>query len=149
MLREQEGIKMSLTIQVDTMCRRIPCFIEKSGRANVVSVFIGLESINPDSLKVAGKKQNKITEYRLDRRSGLAIENPLIFYPRRWWEFMRNHAVLLSLLLKYGRILKRIKADANAMSYTDFALTPVTGAENDSDSLELLAQRQEATAISA
>ncbi|GMQ99432.1 MAG: hypothetical protein BMS9Abin18_0250 [Zetaproteobacteria bacterium] len=305
MLREQEGIKMNLTIQVDTMCHRIPRFIEKAGQANVVSVFIGLESINPDSLKATGKKQNKITEYRrmlqawrdigamtcagyilgfptdtpesivrdiriikhelpvdlleffmltplpgsqdhkeldekgiwmdpdmnkydvnhvttghplmskadwerawrlawetyyspdhietiikrarpddigvskvtfmswwfyyctkyekvhpfesglfrhkyrLDRRSGLAIENPLIFYPRRWWEFMRNHAVLLSMLLKYGRILKRIKADANARSYTDFALTPVTDAENDSGSLELLAQRQKTTAISA
>ena len=305
MLREREGIKMNLTIQVDTMCHRIPHFIEKAGRANVISVFIGLESINPESLKAAGKKQNKITEYRrmlqawrsigamtcagyilgfpadtpesivrdirtikhelpvdlleffmltplpgsqdhkeldekgiwmdpdmnkydvnhvttrhplmstadwerawrlawetyyspdhietiirrarpddvgvskvsfmawwfyyctkyekvhpfesglfrhkyrLDRRSGLVIENPLIFYPRRWWEFMRNHAVLLSLLLKYGRILKRIKADANARSYTDFALTPVTEAENGNDCLELLAERQKATAISA
>jgi len=305
MLREREGIKMNLTIQVDTMCHRIPRFIEKAGQANVVSVFIGLESINPDSLKATGKKQNKITEYRrmlqawrdigamtcagyilgfptdtpesivrdiktikhelpvdlleffmltplpgsqdhkeldekgvwmdpdmnkydvnhvttghplmskadwerawrlawetyyspdhietiikrartddigvskvtfmswwfyyctkyekvhpfesglfrrkyrLDRRSGLAIENPFIFYSRRWWEFMRNHAVLLSLLFKYGRILKRIKADANARSYTDFALTPATDAENDSGSLELLAQRQETTAISA
>jgi len=27
-------------------------------------VFIGLENINPDNLKAAGKKQNKISEYR-------------------------------------------------------------------------------------
>lgn len=64
MLRETEGLKIKLTIQVDTLCHRIPHFIEKCGRAGVVRVFIGLESINPDSLTAAKKKQNRITEYR-------------------------------------------------------------------------------------
>jgi len=51
-------------IQVDTMCYRLPHFIEKAGRAGVRRVFIGLESINPESLVGARKKQNKIAEYR-------------------------------------------------------------------------------------
>lgn len=63
-LREQEGVRIRLTIQVDTLCHRIPHFIEKAGRAGVVRVFIGLESINPESLTAAKKKQNRITEYR-------------------------------------------------------------------------------------
>jgi radical SAM superfamily enzyme YgiQ (UPF0313 family) len=63
-LREQEAFTIKLTIQVDTLCHRIPRFIEKAGRAGVVRVFIGLESINPDSLLAAKKKQNRITEYR-------------------------------------------------------------------------------------
>ena len=63
-LREQHGIAIKLTIQVDTLCHRIPRFIEKAGRAGVVRVFIGLESINPDSLLAAKKKQNRIAEYR-------------------------------------------------------------------------------------
>ncbi|MFL5251975.1 MAG: B12-binding domain-containing radical SAM protein, partial [Rhodopila sp.] len=63
-LREQEGFTLKLTIQVDTLCHRIPRFIEKAGRAGVVRVFIGLESINPDSLAAAKKKQNRIAEYR-------------------------------------------------------------------------------------
>jgi hypothetical protein len=46
------------------MCHKIPRFIEKSGRAGVDRVFIGLESINPDSLEGSRKHQNKITEYR-------------------------------------------------------------------------------------
>ena len=54
----------SFTIQVDTLCHRIPNFIEKAGRAGVARVFIGLENINPDSLLGAKKKQNRITEYR-------------------------------------------------------------------------------------
>jgi radical SAM superfamily enzyme YgiQ (UPF0313 family) len=63
-LREQERISIKLTIQVDTLCHRIPRFIEKAGRAGVVRVFIGLESINPESLLAAKKKQNRIAEYR-------------------------------------------------------------------------------------
>ncbi|TFG59714.1 MAG: radical SAM protein, partial [Nitrospirales bacterium] len=63
-LRELEGLQFKITIQVDTMCHKIPRFIEKSGRAGVDRVFIGLESINPDSLEGSRKHQNKITEYR-------------------------------------------------------------------------------------
>jgi pyruvate-formate lyase-activating enzyme len=63
-LRENEGIKLKLTIQVDTLCHRIPRFIEKCGRAGVNRVFIGLESIDPKALAAAKKRQNDITEYR-------------------------------------------------------------------------------------
>jgi hypothetical protein len=63
-LREEEGIAIHFIIQVDTLCHRIPNFIEKCRRAGVRRVFIGLENINPDSLVGAKKRQNKITEYR-------------------------------------------------------------------------------------
>ena len=51
-------------IQVDTLCHKIPNFMEKARRAGVNKVFIGLENINPDNLAAAKKRQNKITEYR-------------------------------------------------------------------------------------
>src|SRR4051794_4478697 len=63
-LREAEKINIKLIIQVDTLCHRIPNFIEKAARAGVRRVFIGLENISPDNLVAAKKKQNKITEYR-------------------------------------------------------------------------------------
>ena len=63
-MREQEKLNIKFMIQVDTMCHRLPHFIEKAGRAGVRRVFIGLESINPGSLMGARKKQNKIVEYR-------------------------------------------------------------------------------------
>jgi len=63
-LREEEGIRIHFIIQVDTLCHKIPRFIEKCARAGVRRVFIGLENINPDSLVGAKKRQNKITEYR-------------------------------------------------------------------------------------
>jgi len=63
-LREEERLKISFIIQVDTLCHKLPGFIEKCKRAGVKRVFIGLENINPDSLLGAKKRQNKITDYR-------------------------------------------------------------------------------------
>jgi radical SAM family protein len=63
-LREKGGIPLGLMIQVDTLCHKIPNFVEKAKRAGVTRVFIGLENINPDNLAAAKKRQNKITEYR-------------------------------------------------------------------------------------
>ena len=63
-LREQQGFKIRLLLQVDTLCHKIPGFIEKAARAGCNAVFIGLENINPESLMGAKKRQNKIWEYR-------------------------------------------------------------------------------------
>ncbi len=63
-LRENGFPGLGFTIQVDTLCHKIPNFIEKAARAGVRRVFIGLENINPDNLIAAKKRQNKITEYR-------------------------------------------------------------------------------------
>ena len=63
-LREREGFKIRLLLQVDTLCHRIPGFIEKAARAGCNMVFIGLENINPESLMGTKKRQNKIWEYR-------------------------------------------------------------------------------------
>jgi radical SAM superfamily enzyme YgiQ (UPF0313 family) len=63
-LREVDGFRIRLMLQVDTLCHRIPGFIEKSARAGCTAVFIGLENINPESLMGTKKRQNKIWEYR-------------------------------------------------------------------------------------
>ena len=63
-LRERDGLDVRFMIQVDTLCHKIPNFIEKSRRAGVTRVFIGLENINPANLIAAKKRQNKLTEYR-------------------------------------------------------------------------------------
>jgi radical SAM superfamily enzyme YgiQ (UPF0313 family) len=63
-MRDQERLNLKFVIQVDTMCHRIPHFIEKAARAGVARVFIGLESIRQENLMSANKPQNKIDEYR-------------------------------------------------------------------------------------
>jgi radical SAM superfamily enzyme YgiQ (UPF0313 family) len=63
-LRRDDNLKFNLVIQVDTLCHRIPRFIDKAAAAGVRRVFLGLENINPESLVGAKKKQNRIAEYR-------------------------------------------------------------------------------------
>jgi len=295
LMQERDGISIRMTIQVDTMSHKVPRFIEKAGKAGVRRAFIGLENINPDSLKAAGKKQNKITEYRKlmqawrnvgvmtcagyilgfpgdtpeqilndievikrelpvdllefffltplpgsadhqdlhrhnvwmdpdmnkydlnhvttehdkmskeqwetvyqqawdtyyspehietvlkrarasgisvgkmmflmlwfygchkfeglhpleggyfrhkyrsDRRPGLPIENPLLFYPRRIWEVVNSQVCIAALLLKFAGVRRRIKADSTAFDYSDEALTPVT--DDEQGHLELLSKQ--------
>ena len=63
-LRERDKFNIKLLLQVDTLCHRIPDFIEKAARAGCTAIFLGLENINPESLMGAKKRQNKIWEYR-------------------------------------------------------------------------------------
>jgi Radical SAM superfamily len=63
-LRERDKIRIRLALQVDTLCHRLPNFIDKAARAGCTTVFIGLENINPESLMGTKKRQNKIWEYR-------------------------------------------------------------------------------------
>jgi radical SAM superfamily enzyme YgiQ (UPF0313 family) len=63
-LRQVEKLNIGFIIQVDTLCHKLPNFVEKCATAGVRRVFIGLENINPDNLLGAKKRQNKITEYR-------------------------------------------------------------------------------------
>ena len=63
-LREKEGLVISFTAQVDVGAYKIPRFVEKCARAGCTNIFIGLESLNPESLAGAKKRQNKIWQYR-------------------------------------------------------------------------------------
>ncbi|HET7887473.1 MAG TPA: radical SAM protein [Bradyrhizobium sp.] len=63
-MREQEGLRLQFIIQVDTLCHRIPNFVDKAARAGCKRVFIGLENVNSDNLLQAKKRQNRVHEYR-------------------------------------------------------------------------------------
>ena len=63
-LREEERIPLHFMIQVDTQSHKIPGFVQMAARAGCTQVFIGMESINPDNLKAAGKTQNNVQDYR-------------------------------------------------------------------------------------
>ena len=44
---QEEGIYCGFTIQVDTLCHKIPNFIEKATKAGAKRIFIGLETSTP------------------------------------------------------------------------------------------------------
>lgn len=127
-LRESEGLKLNLTIQVDTLCHRVPNFIEKAKRAGAMRVFIGLENINPDNLLAANKRQNKITEYRhmiqqWHERGVFVFAGYIIGFPGDTRES----------ILRDVEIIKR-ELPLDVLEF--FVLTPLPGSQDHKDLLE-------------
>ena len=58
----REGVKVSFMMQVD-LARKPKDFVRLAAEAGCTQVFIGMESVNPQNLKVEGKSQNKVDEY--------------------------------------------------------------------------------------
>ena len=128
-LREVHGLKVTFVIQVDTLCHKIPNFVEKAARAGCQQVFIGLENINPDSLKAARKGQNRITEYRAMlqawRREVAASRRG---EPHQIGEASLDGAMVL-------RLHQRIERAPGSTGYQDLATTPA--AEGQESGLDL------------
>ena len=61
---------------------------------------------------------------RRDRRPGLPIEHPMIFYPKLALEFVRKYAGAYAMHRGYRRILAQVLAEP-AGTYTDAAMAPV------------------------
>ena len=68
---------------------------------------------------------------RTQRRSGLPLENPLSFYPKRVWQILSTYLPFAWFALRLFVTCKRIKNDPATKSYTDLALTPVDEAEDE------------------
>ncbi len=121
-LREQSGVPLGLMIQVDTLCHKIPRFVEKAKRAGVTRVFIGLENINPDNLLAARKHQNKITEYRTmllawKAQGIITLAGYILGFPADTPETIR-------------RDIEIIKNELAVDALEFFCLTPLPGSED-------------------
>ena len=121
-LREKDGIPLGLMIQVDTLCHKIPDFMEKAKRAGVNKVFIGLENINPDNLAAAKKRQNKITEYRKmllawKKQGIMTIAGYILGFPADTPETIRRDIAI-------------IKEELPVDLLEFFCLTPLPGSED-------------------
>jgi radical SAM superfamily enzyme YgiQ (UPF0313 family) len=121
-LREKHGFDIRLVLQVDTLCHRIPNFIEKSARAGCNTAFIGLENINPESLLGTKKRQNKIWEYRQMlqawRRAGvITYAGYILGFPTDTPESI-------------ARDIEIIKKDLPIDILEFFCLTPLPGSED-------------------
>ncbi len=74
-------------------------------------------------------------KFRRDRRPGLPLENPLVFYVRYGLEIITKHLRTGYWLYRMGRVARMIKADPHRVDYTDLALKPAT--EDQSERLDL------------
>ena len=86
---------------------------------------VTLEKIHPLE---GGYLRRKV---RRDRRPGLPLENPLVFYPRYVADLIRKHVVIGRFVWRMGRVRRALKRDPAARRYMDEALTPVSAAELD------------------
>ena len=68
---------------------------------------------------------------RRDRRPGMPIENPLIFYPRYALGPHRQAFAIARIVWRMGGCAARSSATLRRASYRDEALTPVSDAELD------------------
>jgi hypothetical protein len=107
---------------VETVLRRARVSgINLSKVANAMIVFSGatrIENVHPLQFGIVRRKS------RRQRRHGLPIENPFIYYPRRVVDFVGNLYQWAALVRRYLAIKKRVKADPAALSYVDVALSP-------------------------
>jgi len=118
-LREQEGICLSFMLQVDTQSHRIPHFVEKAACAGASQVFIGMESLNEENLKAAGKKQNRTSEYQTMihhyHQAGIATHIAYII----GFPFDTEASV--------ERDMERLQIELGAEQASFFMLTPLPG----------------------
>jgi hypothetical protein len=63
-------------------------------------------------------------KFRRDRRYGMKIENPLIFYPRTALEILVKARHYLAVYLKTRKMVKAIENSPERWSYSDLAIAP-------------------------
>ncbi len=127
-LKEEVDIRFNLFIQVDTLCHKIPHFVDKCVQAGVKRVFIGLENINPENLKEVKKRQNRITEYRTmiqawKNQGVFTVAGYILGFPNDTKESILRHI----------EILKR-ELPIDLVEF--FYLTPLPGSEDHKKMLE-------------
>ena len=72
---------------------------------------------------------------RTDRRPGMKLESPLVFYPRYWLESAAKLYRWLSLYVALQLIYRKVKRDPDRMTYSDLAVQPV--ADDETETREL------------
>jgi hypothetical protein len=63
-------------------------------------------------------------KFRKDRRHGLPIENPFVFYPRFAWESARKLRGYWKIYREAKQILNEVKNAPDRWTYSDIAIAP-------------------------
>jgi radical SAM superfamily enzyme YgiQ (UPF0313 family) len=121
-LREEEHIPIQFMIQVDTQSNKIPEFVNLAARAGCTQVFIGMESINPENLKAAGKMQNQVHDYKdliaAWHNAKIATHVAYIFgFPHDTAESIRQD-------------VQRLQSELGVEQASFFMLTPIPGSRD-------------------
>ncbi|MCC6201675.1 MAG: radical SAM protein [Gammaproteobacteria bacterium] len=116
-----------------TLRRAAACGISPRTIAKLTLYYYGSQSIDGINPMQGGLFRRK---YRRDRRHGMPIENPLVFYAGYGWQIVSRTAKLVLLAAGVWQRLRRVERDRNRQSYTDLALTPI--GREETQNLELI-----------
>jgi hypothetical protein len=72
---------------------------------------------------------------RRDRRHGLPLESPFVFYPRYWAESVRKIVGYTCVYLRCSKVLREVTRSPERWTYSDLAIAPAQ--ENEVETLEL------------
>jgi radical SAM superfamily enzyme YgiQ (UPF0313 family) len=89
----------------------------------VLRIYGAMEGIHPLEAGVIRRR------YRRDRRPGMPIESPFVFYPKYLGRTLRFYGAGLRLLIPLAVLRWQLKRDPDAKRYRDRALSPVTDDE--------------------
>jgi len=121
---------------VETVLRRARVSgLKLSKIVNAMTVFSGssrIEKVHPLQFGIVRRK------IRTQRRHGMKLENPLVFYPRRLIESIVTGLRWWSLIRRHTRIRRKVEVDANGLSYTDLSLMNV---KRNDDFVEVFADK--------
>lgn len=126
-LRRSARIDVKFMMQVDTAAHRLPEFAAKAAAAGCTQVFLGVETLRPENIAAAGKKQNRTTEYQamIDvwRTHGIACHAAFIIgFPFDTVDGVRED-------------VRRLRDEIGADQASFFMLTPIPGSRDHRDLL--------------
>ena len=105
---------------------------------DVLTTFSGsvrIEGVHPLQLGIVRRK------VRTQRRYGMPIPSPLVFYPMAIAECAKAMIQWGLLWYRYHRMITRIHADPAALSYLDEALRPHSGEAEVDKLVEMFAEK--------
>ncbi len=108
---------------VETVLRRaVASGINPRKIVDAMTVFSGssrIEGVHPLQFGYVRRK------LRTQRRHGMPMVNPLVFYPWRAFDFLNVAGKWLTLALRYRAILRRVLSDKEGAAYLDESLRAV------------------------
>ena len=108
---------------METILRRSVALGAKRWKSLIHRLLAYRESVRSENVSFVESGFIRVRR-RTQRRSGLKIENPLLFYP---WHWGKNFGAALAMARTYLRlriIMARIAADPGKLAYSDAALAP-------------------------
>ena len=94
-----------------------------------------IEGVHPLQFGVVRRKS------RVQRRYGMPLVHPLIFYPWRAYDFSTPMAKWGLIFWRYYRMMKRIKKNPAAKSYSDEAMRVPSDSDETDKIVELFADK--------